>query len=444
MSSRRFWILTVAAAAVGVALRFAYVLGAVRGRIGLVGDAHTYHLLGRVIAGGHGYIRPNEFVADGSVIPTAEFPPAYPLVLGALDLVGVDQPTGQRLAGAVIGGITIVVVGLLGAAVAGRAVGAVAAWIAALYPQLVVFDGSLLSEGPYALFVSTALLGVVRARAADDDVRLRWWALAGAATGAAVLTRSEAILLVPLLIVPATRVPGDRRAWARTALVASAGTLVLLGAWTIRNAVALDHFQPLTNNSGTLLSGANCDAVYSGVQIGGWRLDCVRPVDAPLDETAAAAARRAAGLDYARDHAAEVPAVMAVRVARTFGVWDVRTNLFFESLEGRQYNWLWAAWLAWAALAPLAAVGAIARRRAGRELWPLLVPFAVVVITSALSYGTQRFRMVAEPSVVVLAAIGVVTLATRLAPRLRPAENGGSPAPDGAADGQAQAPAGSS
>ncbi len=412
MSSRRFWILTVAAAAVGVALRFAYVLGAVRGRIGLVGDAHTYHLLGRVIAGGHGYIRPNEFVADGSVIPTAEFPPAYPLVLGALDLVGVDQPTGQRLAGAVIGGITIVVVGLLGAAVAGRAVGAVAAWIAALYPQLVVFDGSLLSEGPYALFVSTALLCVVRARTAGDATRARWWAAAGLAIGLAVLTRSEAILLVPLLLVPATRVPGDRRAWAQAALVASAGTIVLLGAWTIRNAIALDHFQPLTNNSGTLLSGANCDAVYSGVQIGGWRFDCVRPLAADLDETAQAAERRAAGLDYARDHAGEVPGVVAVRVLRTCGAWDVRTNQFFESLEGRQYDWLWAGWIAWAALAPLAVVGAFAQRKAGRELWPLLVPYGIAVLTSMASYGTQRFRMIAEPSTIVLAAIGIVALAT--------------------------------
>ncbi len=462
MSWRRFSTLTGVAVVAGVILRFVYVLGTVRGRIELGGDAETYHRLGAVLAGGHGYIRPREFLQDGTVVPTAEFPPAYPLLLAALDLVGIDGPTGQRLVGALLGGITIAVVALLATAVAGRGVGVVAAWFAALYPQLVVFDGSLLSEGPYALLIAAALLAVVRARSADGRSRLRWWAAAGAALGVAVLTRGEAILLLPLLIVPATRVPGDRRAWARAAVVASAGTIVLLGAWTIRNAISLDHVQPFTNNSGTLLAGANCDAVYGGVQFGGWRLDCVRPLSvAGLDETELAAERRAAGLEYMRDHAGEVPGVMAVRVARTFGVWDVRSNLFFESLEGRDYDWLWAAWYAWIALAPLAVVGAVAQRRAGRELWPLLVPFAVVIVTSMLSYGTQRFRMIAEPSTVVLAAIGVVTLArsfsTRVATDDGPdaassdAPSSGAPssgAPSSArtpvADDQAQAPAGSS
>jgi len=441
MPARRFWIITLAAAAVGVALRFVYVLGTLRGRTVLVSDSLTFHRLGKVLADGRGYIRANEFVEDGLVIPTAEFPPVYPMLLAGLDLVGVGQPTGQRLAGAVIGGITIVVIALLGEAVAGRTVGAVAAVIAAGYPQLVVFDGALLSEGPYALMVATALLAVVRARAAEPDERRRWWILASVATGLAVMTRTEALLLVPLLIVPATRAPGDAKAWARAALLASAGTLLLLGAWTTRNAVTLDRFLPLTNNSGTLLAGANCDATYSGVQIGGWRFDCVPIVDyTVVDETTAAENRRAVGLDYMGDHAGEVPVVMAARLGRTFGVWDVRVNLFFESLEGRDFEWLWAAWYAWLALAPLAAAGAVLQRRAGRELWPLLVPFVIVIATTMLSYGTQRFRMMAEPSVVVLAAVSVVAIAGWIAGRISDA---GEDRAD-LADGQAQAPAGSS
>lgn len=443
-------MLTLAAATTGVALRFVYVLGAVRGKIGLVGDSLTYHRLGDLLAGGHGYIRPVEFFNDGVSVPTAEFPPAYPVFLAVLDLVGVDQPTGQRLAGGLLGGVTIVVIGLLGTAVAGRTVGVVAAWIAAVYPQLVVFDGSLLSEGPYALVVATVLLCVVRARATVDTERLRWWAAAGAATGLAVMTRSEAILLVPLLLVPATRVPGDGRAWTRAALVASAGSIVLVGAWTVRNAIVLDHLQPLTNNSGTMLAGANCDAVYSGVQIGGWRIDCVRPTVPGMDETSSAAARRAAGLDYMQAHADEVPRVMAARVARTFGAWDVRTNLYIESLEGRQFDWLWAAWTGWAILAPLAVVGAVAQRRAERALWPLLVPFAIAVLTSVAAYGTQRFRMVAEPSTVVLAAAGIVAVVTAVVPAVatrRTDVAGGEPAPpatSGRVPGQEQAPGGSS
>ncbi|NND75579.1 MAG: hypothetical protein HKN44_11295 [Ilumatobacter sp.] len=432
MQAHRFRIATLAAALTGVAVRIFYVLTAVRDRIELGGDARTYHLLGKALADGRGYIRATEFFADGNVVPTAEFPPAYPALLAVLDVVGLDGPLDQRLAGALLGGVTVVVIGLLGEAVAGRTVGVVAAWIAALYPQLVVFDGSLLSEGPYALLIATALLAVLQARRADDPQRWRWWALASLAIGIAVMTRSEAFLLLPLLVIPASRVRDDPRAWARTAVVAATGTLVLVGAWTIRNAVTLGHFLPLTNNSGTLIAGANCDRVYDGVQIGGWRLDCVTSVlPAGLDETEAAAELRSIGLDYAFDHAGQVPEVMAVRVARTFGLWDIRSNLFFEGLEGRDYDWLWAAWYAWLAIAAFAIGGIVARRRAGCEVWPLLVPVAIAAVTSVFSYGNQRFRMIAEPGLVVLAAIGVVAVAGWVAARRAPVD-------------QTQAPAGSS
>ncbi|MGI9644926.1 MAG: glycosyltransferase family 39 protein, partial [Ilumatobacteraceae bacterium] len=363
MRDRGFWICTLTAAAAGVVLRVVYVLAVVRGRIPLNGDAETYHLLGAQLANGEGYIRPTEFMESGARIPTAEFPPMYPMFLAGVDLLGVDSPVGQRVVGALLGGVTIVVIALLGAAVAGRTAGMAAAWVAAAYPQLVLLDGSLMSEGLATLLIATVLLAVVSARSAESDRRRRtWWAVAGAATGLAVMTRSEFLLLVPLLLVPATR-SDDRRAWARTAAVACASTIVFTGAWTVRNAASLGHFQPFTNNSGTALAGANCDAVYSGVQIGGWRLDCV-PSGLSEDETVRAGEARRIGLEYARDHAGELPSVVAARLGRTVGVWDVRSNLFFESLESRDYDWLWAAWIAWLVLAPLAIVGAVAQRRA--------------------------------------------------------------------------------
>lgn len=429
MQERRFRTTIAAAALAGVVLRVVYVLGAVRGRITLGGDSQTYHWLADGLAAGRGYIRASDYVFHGEVIPTAEFPPAYPMLLALQDLLGIDAPVGQRIVGTLIGGVTIVVIGLLGAAVAGRVVGAVAAWLAALYPQLVVFDGSLLSEGFYALLIATTLLAIVRFR---TDADRRWLIVASATIGLAVMTRSEAVLLIPFLVVPATRVVGDRRAWARLVLVGGAGTLLLVGVWTTRNAVSLGHFLPFTNNSGTLLAGANCDATYGGPQIGSWRFDCVTAVyPSGLDETDAAADLRSTGIDYALDHAGEVPGVMAVRVARTFGAWDIRTNLFLESLEGRDYDWLWAAWYAWLVVAALAVVGVVARRRAGAEVWPLLVPVAIVATMSMISYGNQRFRMMAEPGLVVLAAVGAMALVTHVRRRA-------------SGEGQTQAPVGSS
>ena len=408
----------LAIAALGVGLRVVYVMTAGRGLISEFGDAETYHLLGELLADGKGYIRPREFIFAGERIATAEFPPLWPMVLAVLDLVGFDSPTEQRLVGAFIGGVSVVVIGLLGEAIAGRRVGVVAAGFAAIYPQLIVLDGSLLSEGLYVLLVSSLMLGVVRALAGDAD-QYKWWLLASAALGLASITRTESLLLGPFLIVPAARII-DRDRWLRVAGVGLAGVIIILGTWTVRNAVSLGHLQPLPNNSGILLAGANCPAVYSGSQIGLWRLDCVTAIDtAGLDESARASAWRDAGINYARAHLDELPEVVVIGLMRTFGAWDIRTQLYFESLEGRDYDWLWAGWFMWVALAPLAAAGAVLRRCRGEPLGLLLAPIGVVVVTALTAYGNQRFRVLAEPAIIVLAAYAAVDLVGRVRRRVK-------------------------
>jgi 4-amino-4-deoxy-L-arabinose transferase-like glycosyltransferase len=430
LSNERYWTLVGGAAVVGLLARFYYVLEVARGRIELSGDSERYHLLAQGLAEGRGYVRPREPLQAALDIPTAEFPPAYPLLLATLDFIGIQSVTGQRLVSTLIGAVTIVLIGMLGTAVAGRTVGVIAAWIAALYPQLVSFDGSLLSEGLFVTLITASLLGVIRAVDATEPSPRRWWMLTSVATGIAVITRTEALLLVPLVLIPATFVPGDIAAWARRASLACAGSAATMSVWTLRNALTLGRFQPFTNNSGTALAGANCDAVYSGVQIGGWRRDCV-PVLDPTSETESTFSdeARRLGLDYISDHLSELPRVVAARLGRTFGVWDVRTNLFFESLEGRDYEWLWAGWIVWILLAGFAAIGVVTLCANRVRFWPLLMPLVMVVVMSVITYGNQRFRMGAEPTIVVLAAVGLLHCARRVAAFFVPA--GQRQLPDG-------------
>lgn len=391
--------------AAAVLVRVAYVVAVASDRGPLIGDAETYHLLGRVLAGGHGYVRPREAIELGVEVPTAEFPPLWPLVLSVADRAGLDGADAQRLVGALIGGATVVVIGLIAARLAGPRTGAVAAMLAAVYPQLVVIDASLQSEGLAAFMVAGAVLAAV----ADRTGRPAGWVLVGAglAVALAALTRSEAIVLVPGLLVPLALVGASRADRARRLALVMVPPLVLVGAWAVRNVVRLDAVVPLSGNSGTVLAGANCASVYSGDQIGLWRLDCVSELDYRAGEADVMAELRSDGVRYAANHAGRLPAVLGVRLARTFGLWDPNGQLAYESLDGRFRGALWAGWCGYVIVAVAGVVGAFRLRGRWGQGWPLLVPVAVVVVTTLVAYGNQRFRVPAEPSLVVLAAVGV-------------------------------------
>ncbi len=406
---RRTTVALLAIGAAAVVVRLAYVVVVASHHGPLHGDAETYHLLARALAGGHGYVRPRELADPGVVVPTAEFPPLWPAVLALADVLGLDRPGAQRLVGAVLGGVTVVAIGAIGRQIAGARAAIVAAALAAVYPQFVVIDGSLLAETLATLLVTLAVLAAVRVLGGDR--RAVVMAAAGGAVGLAALTRSETVLLVPGLLLPLALVArSPRRLASRLALVL-VPPLVLVGSWTVRNAVRLDAVVPLSTNSGSLLAGANCPATYAGPALGQWRLDCIPRPDYRDGEAPVAARLRADGLRYARHHVDRLPVVLSVRLLRTFGAWDVRAQNYYESLDGRPYRWVWAGWFGYVAVAVLAVVGAVRLGSSWSRAWPLVAPVALAVVTALLAYGNQRFRVLAEPALIVLAAIAVSGIA---------------------------------
>jgi 4-amino-4-deoxy-L-arabinose transferase-like glycosyltransferase len=412
---------------VGVALRAVHVLVAHGDGREPVGDALTYHLLARLLADGRGYVRPLDLIVNGRNVPSAEFPPVWPVLLAVADLLGLDSPTAHRFVGALLGGVTVVLVALTARVLAGPVAGVTAAVVTALHPQLVALDGGLMAEAALLPLVSGALLLAATAVQQRPTGRRGTAVLAGlgALVTLAALTRSEAVLLVPALAVPVGLVagPSDARARLRRLAVVLLPVVVVLGAWTVRTATRLDAVVPLTTNSGTLLAGANCDEVFEGARAGQWSLRCATASlpDPITDEAAAAASMRRAGLRYAGGHLDRLPAVATLRVLRTFGAWDVSGQLRYESFEGRPYGWLWAGWLTHLVIIAAAGVGAVTLRRRRRPLWVLLVPVGVVVVTAALAYGNQRFRALAEPSLLVLAGTGVAALMAGRSARRLPA-----------------------
>src|SRR5205807_10353860 len=136
-------------------VRVAYVLIA-RPKIRFGTDAYTYHLLGRVIAHGHGFLAPYDFLGLHRSRPTADLAPGQSVLLAVAHGAGLHSILSQQLLMAVIGSATPVLVVLLAARITGdRRIAFAAGLAAAVDPLLFGSDGSLMSETLYAL------LGVV-------------------------------------------------------------------------------------------------------------------------------------------------------------------------------------------------------------------------------------------------------------------------------------------
>jgi hypothetical protein len=396
-------------AIVGLAARVAYGL-ATKDPSGFKGDALWYHLVANNLADGHGYVAPFRLIPGEGLrlglgttpIPTAFHLPLFPTILAAFSLIGLDSETAHMIVGCALGALTVVLVGLVARRLAGDGAALAAAAIAALYPPLVMNDAVLLSESLTGPTIAAALLAALHLH---DRPSGRRALLLGLLIGLAALNRSEAVLLVVLLGVPAV-LPSKS---LRLAGLMCLATALTIAPWVIRNADTFERSTFLTTGDGSVFRGANCDLSYYGRGTGSWDFRCLIDARVSRDESILAARWRDDALDYASDHRGRLPVVVAARVARSFSLYPRPSRQVneLEFIEDRPRALVWVALAAYAAVVALAVVGAAAVRDQLPALMVLLAPVALVVIASAAGYGAWRFRQPAEVSFAVLAGIGV-------------------------------------
>jgi hypothetical protein len=386
-----------------------------------VTDAAAYRLLGTNLAHGRGYIRPFDLQRQGRHVATAEYPPVFPAFLAAADVVGISSETWQRRLLCVVGSLTVGLVGLVARRFGGDVVGLGAAGLAALQPAMWSTDTSPLSE-PLAAFLGMAI--VLTAVSVWDRPRTWSWVLLGALTALGGLVRTEVLLMGVLLIVPlAVHQRGGFRRQLTCAGLAFGAMVLVLAPWTIRNWLTFHQFVPISNNVGSALRGANCDGAYRGPfkglwvtninVVGGQQVDpqgrCFSGfvITRGQNEAQAATVLRNDGVRYVLHHMGQVPGVVAVRVLRTVGLYHFDQQVNFARFEGRTLRWdRWGTRL-FQLLAVVALLGLFFRPRDHGPRWILGVPLLAVLVTVASSYGNFRFRAVADPVIVVLAALAV-------------------------------------
>lgn len=428
---RRFfrWLLVIAL--VALVARVAYILVFKRDEPA-IGDAIYYANQAIRLAEGRGFVHP---FAGG---PAADHPPLTALAMAPVAWVFGPSLLAQRLAMAVIGTLTVVGIGVLGRTVSGRGrIGLLAAGLAAVYPNLWLNDGVVMSESIATLTIVAVFLTLYRANGRYTAGRL---AVIGALCGLAILARAESAFLLPFVILPTVWFTSDRSRWQRLGVVALAGlcAVAVVVPWSAYNLTRFEKPVLLSTNDGLTILGANCDTTYYGDGVGLWSFACpfTVPITTPppvhegcvpepddawscADQSEVAAAFRTAGIDYVLNHKQRFPIVAAARVGRIWGVYapgqmvDYSEGDLETTGEGREGWASWWGWVMWWAMVPASIYGAVVLHRRGRMVLPLVMTAAVITVTAIAFYGLVRFRVPAEVAVVVLSAAALDAVGRR-------------------------------
>jgi hypothetical protein len=288
-----------------VALRLAWCALAARTPVGFH-DPGFYRLLAHQLARFEGY------ELEGR--PTAYYPIGYPAMLGLGfglgRLVGADGPTAETAIATglnlLAGMVGLVLAFVLGRRVAGAWAGIAAAAVVGAMPNLVFHTAVPLTETLFnaiALAFVAVLATAPWERGGPDRRRL---AAAGVLLGVAALVRPVALPVLGFLplVWLAARL-GWRRALADVAVVGAVALLVV-APWTVRNALRMDAFVPISTNTGDNLCMSRQPGATGGFHLtdhcfGGPALEgLVRP---EYEVRRDAQGRRLA-LEFIRDHPA--------------------------------------------------------------------------------------------------------------------------------------------
>jgi 4-amino-4-deoxy-L-arabinose transferase-like glycosyltransferase len=410
MTTRTFRRGLFAAALLGLAVRVAYIL-IVRHDVLPGGDSFFYHFGARLLVEGHGFIEPTPFI-NGIVEQSASHPPLYLLYLAIPSSVGLDGPLSHMLWSSLIGVGSVVLVGLTAREVAGPRAGLVAATLAAVYPNMWIFDGFLVSE---TMAIFTTILSIYLAYRFLRSPSFWRAAGLGLACGIAALSRAELVLLLPLLVLPCilfTR-RTDETQKLKALVAAGVAAVIAMGPWIGFNLVRFERPVFLSTGLEPTMLGANCDVTYYGNLTGYFTPDCTekaaREYKRGDDQSERNEISRRIVVDYISDNKFRAPVVVLARWGRITGLYRPWNQVQLDRvIEGREGWAALASLFSFYAVAALAiAGGVIVRRRRNVPVFPLLVPPLIVLFAVGLSLGSNRYRASAEGALVVLAAVAI-------------------------------------
>lgn len=360
-------------------------------------DQNEYLQIGRSVLHGHGFVfldsRFNDTVRAFRM-------PGYPLLVAACG----GNVRVLRIVQALLDTSTVFAIFLLASCfMLGRVGPLVATAIVAFNPYLIYFSGLILSETLFTAMLAWAMLLLARG---SLNRSARRWILGAFLLALSVLVRPSALALPVLLgllsvflnrsIAPAYQ--GNVRAHPSSrwppGQVMVVLTIMCLLPWVIRNRVVLGQWIWLDTNSGfTLYDGYNADANGSSDQSFVDRLPELQVLgEVQRDEYLADAATA-----YASDHPRRVLELIGAKLVRTWSPVPLSQEYGRPAFR--------AIALAYSLPFDALALFGLFRGRLTRAVKLfLLAPAIYFTVVHALTVGSLRYRIPAEPPMAVLVA----------------------------------------
>ena len=275
----------------------------------------------------------------------------------------------------------------------------VGAWLTAVYPFILFYQGLLLSETLFNTFLLAGMAALFwwrdRGLRVDGSLLLVTLFFAAATMSKATLT-----ILPPLLLALTAWLCGI--GWRRTAaILVAASTLyaACMSPWWIRNAMVLHAFVPFTTGSAqNLYLGNNPRNTDAGIA---WDIDAepevVAKINALPDELARQRAFSKAAMDYITAH----PVTFITMAGKKFlRLWNIVPNA--AEFRTGLYSIISAA--SFGPILALALLSALRWRLRWRELAPLYLVIAYFTFVHVVTIASLRYRLPIEPLLIVLAA----------------------------------------
>jgi len=404
-----------------VIIRIVYVLACPINADQIDYDSVDYEILARNVLDGNGF-------GYGEDKLSSFRPPLWPYTLAGIYAVFGRSHTAAKLCLALIGGALPILIILITRDMLPRRESLASGIAVAAYPPLVAMAGDLMTETMFSVLIAAVILLAVKWRSRPN---LKLAIALGAVAGFAALTRGNALVFIPLLLL--WMVATHRRRGLIHAVTVAALAAAVLSPWTMRNWRVQHAFVPVSCNSGYVfsisffphpISMLKTDRVREYVRRVGQEQvrseflydivakDNLSPpdflrknmADRYPDETPMATEIEldrfllGKSVEYIKDH----PQKMVLKLIKDF----IKFWYFFDIWGNYKPNW--------ATVMPFVFIGVFITFRQAKTFALIYLLLASVILTVTVFHAANRFRLPYEPFLLILAVVGFFHIWGRL------------------------------